>query len=206
MPTVVDQRLPLPSGLAGRILAAAYRDVAERGRLDVVHIAARARVGRSSMYRLVGTREELRTALLVVMARGAWALSVQDAGQLTGAARCRTAMDAFCRRVSDHAVLRALLVSEPEATLRVLTDPRGSVQPVVISLFADVMTEEVDRGLIPVLPLSSLAFALVRLAESFVYADVLADRSVDLRALSQLFGQLLGPPGTSPVRPRGGTR
>jgi hypothetical protein len=74
----------------------------------------------------------------------------------------------------------------------VLTDPRGRVQPRVVEAIADLLAADVERGeVVPLLDVTDLAYAIVRLGESFLYADVLVDRPPDVDAATRLTEMLL---------------
>ena len=55
--------------------------------------------------------------------------------------------------------------------MRVLTDPRGQVQSGVVAFVAQLLRRDIaEFGLVAQIEPDALAFALVRLGESFVYA------------------------------------
>lgn len=79
--------------------------------------------------------------------------------------------------------LRRLLDDEPALTLRVLTDPLGPVQPVIVAFVAAQLRRDVaEFGLVTLIEPN----ALVRLGESFLYADVLAARKPDVATADRL--------------------
>jgi hypothetical protein len=89
--------------------------------------------------------------------------------------------------VSQSAGLRRLLDDEPTLTLRVLTDPRGRVQPRVVAFVEALLRRDVaEFGLVTLIEPGALAYALVRLGESFLYADVLAARKPDVATADRL--------------------
>ena len=89
--------------------------------------------------------------------------------------------------VSQNAGLRRLLDDEPALTMRVLTDPRGRVQTGIVAFIEDLLRRDVaEFGLVTLIEPDALAYALVRLGESFLYADVLAARKPDVEAANRL--------------------
>jgi hypothetical protein len=83
--------------------------------------------------------------------------------------------------------LRRLLDDEPALTLRILTDPRGRVQSGIVGFIETLIRRDMaDFGYVPVIEPGALAFALVRIGESFLYADVLANRRPDVAAADRL--------------------
>ncbi|TYP90485.1 hypothetical protein BD833_101203 [Blastococcus xanthinilyticus] len=77
--------------------------------------------------------------------------------------------------------LRRRLDQEPTRAIRVLTDPPGPVQPGCIAFVENLLRHDMEESG-PELTVEpwDLAYALVRLNESFVYADVLAARLPDV--------------------------
>ena len=94
--------------------------------------------------------------------------------------------------VSQAPALRRLLDDEPALAIRVLTDPRGRVQPGVVAFVEALLRRDVEEfGLEPLIEPDALAFALVRLGESFLYADVLAARQPDVQTADCLQSALI---------------
>jgi hypothetical protein len=89
--------------------------------------------------------------------------------------------------VSQSKGLRRLLDDEPTLTLRVLTDPRGRVQTGVVSFTEALLRRDMNEfDLVSLIEPDALAYALVRLGESFLYADVLAARKPDVATANRL--------------------
>ena len=71
--------------------------------------------------------------------------------------------------------------------MRVLTDPRGRVQTGIVAFIEDLLRRDVaEFGLVTLIEPDALAYALVRLGESFLYADVLAARKPDVATANRL--------------------
>lgn len=146
-------------------------------------------VSRATLFRRVGGREEL-------MARALWALTertleaafeqweaVRPDGELhsPGTGRRLNAI------VSQSPALKRLLVDEPALTLRVLTDPRGRVQTGIVAFVEALLRQDMKEfGLVTLIEPDALAYALVRLGESFLYADALANRQPDVATADRL--------------------
>ncbi len=83
--------------------------------------------------------------------------------------------------VSHSAGLRKLLDEEPILAMRVLTDPRGRIQAGIVAMFEELLRRDIaEFDLAPTIEPSALAYAIVRIGESFLYADVLAARRPDV--------------------------
>ncbi len=146
-------------------------------------------VSRVTLFRRVGSREELlRQALWLLTERmleaaaAAWEAERPE-GELhtPGTGRHINAL------VSASAGLRRLLDDEPTLTIRVLTDPRGRVQTGIVAFIEELLHRDVTEfGLVTLIEPGALAYALVRLGESFLYADVLAARKPDVATANRL--------------------
>lgn len=185
--------------MRGRVLLAARELLVETGELDMGEVARRAGVGRSSLYRLCGDREGLREMLLRWMADVGWERALRHAGKRRGRSRLLAVLAAYSRLVADDPGLRRALQADPERTLSLVTDHRRSVQPYVVDRVEKLLVEHAD-DLALALPADQVAYGVVRMSESFVYADALAGREPDLDALASLVALLL------PARERSGRR
>jgi AcrR family transcriptional regulator len=192
--------------IAGRseVVEAAAAVLLSGARLDTGTLSARLGISRATLFRRVGNRE-------VLLAEALWWLGDStlreaerryDGGSLRaepGRLRCLTVMEEFRRMVATSVPIRSLLADEPALGIRLLTDPRGRVQPRLVEAHARLIGRDLEaHGLEPRVPLPVLCFGLVRLGESFLYSDVLAAREVDLAAattvLDALVASLLVPP------------
>lgn len=189
--TTMDSGRP-PTGddpdLVARALALTAEWVEQGQRLDMQRLADFLGVSRVTVFRHAGGRD-------VILGESLWILaerSLRAAERRFDAAPCAGARSAgvlqlFNQLIADARGLRALLDKEPALALRVLTDPRGLVQPRAVAAVEDLLRrDQEEAGLeLPVDP-HDLSFALVRLGESFLYADVLASRVPDVEVANRL--------------------
>jgi AcrR family transcriptional regulator len=183
---------PAASGTAarrGRPAAASREDVLQaathhylRGRrVDVQAIAAELGVGRTTIYRWFGSREELIGEVLVSVTKPL--LDEARAGARGhGAEKLLDTFDRFNRSLVEAPALRRFVDAEREAAVRIITSGTGNVQRRNVEMITAVIDDEVRAGRYdpPVDP-STLGYAVVRLAEAFIFnesATALAD-SVD---------------------------
>ena len=185
MAAATDQSTPL----RGRAVAVAARWVANGRRLEMQPLSDELGVARATLFRNVGTREELLGAALwwvtermLDQAQRQWEAERPDGALHTpGTGRRINAL------VSGSTVLHQLLAEEPALTIRVLTDPRGPVQTGVVAFVEALLWRDVEElGFEPIIEPGALAYALVRLGESFLYADVLAARPPDVDTADRL--------------------
>lgn len=172
-----------------RTVATAARWIYDGRRLDMQGLADELGVSRVTLFRRVGSREELigqalwlLTERMLEVAAARWEAERPE-GELhtTGTIRHINAL------VAGSAGLRRLLDDEPVLTMRVLTDPRGQVQTGVVAFIEDLLGRDVaEFGLVTLIEPGALAYALVRLGESFLYADVIAARKPDVATANRL--------------------
>jgi len=146
-------------------------------------------VSRATLFRRAGGREELLTeALWVLTERTLQSAAAQwEAERPEGELHTPGTGRNINAAVSQSKSLRRLLDDEPALTLRVLTDPRGRVQTGIVTFIEALLRRDIaEFGLVSVIEPDALAYALVRLGESFLYADVLAARKPDVATADRL--------------------
>ena len=189
----------LDDSLVERAAVLAASHIQNMRRVDMQRMSAELGVSRVTLFRHVGSRDML-------IGRALWHLTAltlaaaerhHDGGSET---RYRTVgvIHHFNALVCSAPGLRDLLDREPAVALRVLTDPRGAVQPGVVAAIEALLEQDVERGLVLLIEPNALSFALVRLGESFLYADALASRTPDLRHANRLQQALIEGSAPSP--------
>ena len=146
-------------------------------------------VSRVTLFRQAGSREELLSKALWVLTEATLMAAARrwEADRPEGSLRSPGTGRHFNAIVSRAQGLRRLLDDEPALTIRVLTDPRGRVQTGVVAFMEAMLRRDVaEFGLVPLIEPGALAYALVRLGESFIYADVLAARQPDVATADRL--------------------
>jgi AcrR family transcriptional regulator len=161
-------------------------------RVDVQAIAAELGLGRTTIYRWFGSREELIGDVLVRVTEPLLA-EARKRARGRGAARLLEVFDRFNHMLVEAPALRSFVEGERGAAVRIITSGAGNVQPRNVAMITRVIAEEVEAGRYdpPVEP-STLGYAVVRLAEAFIFnesADAMVD-SVD--RLREVEAALLG--------------
>ncbi len=183
-----------PSTIPPPVFAAALRRVGELQRLDMRALAAELGLGRATLYRWVGSRDALLGEVFWWRARRSHARAAIASTGLTGRARILTSLQTFLTSAQADAALHRFLATEPEVALRVLTSQAARVQAGSIVVIERLLAEEVDAGRLALaIDRSTLAYVIVRICESFLYADVIAGRESDIDQAIAVVGQLLGP-------------
>lgn len=152
-------------------------------RIDLGALATELGIARATMFRWVGSRELLIGEILWSVC--APALTRAEAATdpaLGGAQRIASICANAIRVIMDFAPLRRFLDEQPEYALRLLTSKAGPVQARVITSVQALLQHEVANGSLKApLALDTLAYLVVRIAESFVYAEVISGQTVDVR-------------------------
>ena len=180
-----------PADVPPEIFAAALGRFLACERLDMRALAAELGIGRATLYRRVGGRDHLLGAVIWFLTRHAIARAVKAGTGLRGPRRLKAINAAFMHDVNRQPGFRRLLDAEPEAALRILTSKHGPIQRGVIDWVARLLAQEEERGAIaPDLDLETLAYVIVRIGESFLYADVIADNEPDVDLAVEVVGKL----------------
>lgn len=191
---------PLATGRPGRPAAASRREALTLGtdrflageRVDVKAIARELGLARATMHRWFGTREGFIGEMLATLGEERLeAMRRRTAG--TGARALLDCFDRFNRELAATVGLRALLAHEQERALRVLTSSGGIVQPRMVAAIEHLIRAEINAGeFAPTVAPESLAYAIVRLAEAFLYNDAIVGIRGDTERLREVQAALLG--------------
>ncbi len=170
------------------------RDRFLRGqRIDLQDIAAELGINRVTLYRWVGTHERLMGQVCCGFAEHAWAdaRAIPDEGPEYAV----RVLHRFLRRIQAFPAFQDFVVADPEYALKVLTSKHSPTQERVIALVRELLEGQTKVGHLT-LPddLDSLAYALVRICESFLYNDLITGRRPDLDKAKPLIAALLQAP------------
>lgn len=163
-------------------------------RVDMGPLAAGAGVDRATLFRWVGNRDQLLTEVIWSLFVPTWRHAVQQAAG-EGAARVVDALTRFTADVCASAPFRAHLRREPERALRLLTTRSADYQVRVTGAFAALLA---DSGAVLPLPVPDTAYVLTRVAESFIYADLIAGAEPDAAKAAVVYAALLRCPAPTP--------
>jgi AcrR family transcriptional regulator len=161
-------------------------------RVDLTLVANQLGLGRATIYRWFGSRDELlgeilATELELLMARHRARVKHRGAQGLL------EVFDRVNRSLARAEALRALVERERDSALRLLTSSGGPVQPRAVARVRELIEAEVAAGAYhPPTDPGALAYAIVRLAEAFLYNDVAIGIRGDWQQLHQVEAALLG--------------
>jgi AcrR family transcriptional regulator len=174
------------------VLDAARRRYVAGERVDMRAIAADVGVGRATLYRWFGSRQELLGEVIARETEGYFAHVRARVGG-GGAPALLETFDQINRGLVRAVGLRRYVEQEREAALRTLTSSAGRVQPAAVrAIAAMIEAEAADGAYDPPTDPAILAYAIVRLAEAFIYNDALAGIRGDVEDLRRVEAALLG--------------
>jgi AcrR family transcriptional regulator len=168
-------------------------------RVDMGPLAAAVGVDRATLFRWVGNRDQLLTEVVWSLFVPTWRRAVDEAAGC-GTARVVDALTRVTRDVCASAPFRTYLGREPDRALRLLTTRATDYQVRVTGAFAGLLT---DSGADLPLPVPDTAYVLTRVAESFIYADLIAGAEPDPAKAAVVYAALLRCPTqlTTPEEP-----
>jgi AcrR family transcriptional regulator len=172
-------------------------------RIDVGQIANELGIGRATVFRWVGTRENLYGEVC----SGLFVREIERAKATAkghGLARMLDLMARLLRSLATAQPLRRFVAEDPEFALRVLTSRHSPVQYRCTVQIRELIDELVAAGHTPALPPDELAYIIVRITESFLYRDVLTGAEADIETAIRAIRILLtaAPEAPRKKRPR----
>ncbi|MCP9964522.1 QsdR family transcriptional regulator [Actinomadura madurae] len=165
------------------------RRFAAGGRIEMQSLADEVGVNRVTLYRWVGSREQLITEIL-------WSATQKSfeayRGQIADGPRTAAALTMFVRDVNDHSGMQRLLHDEPELALTLLTSASGEYECRYLALVRDLIAEDRAAGLMSdEVPLDDLAYAAVRITESYIHTRVITGEEPDAERAGTVLRALL---------------
>ncbi len=160
-------------------------------RVDLTVVARELGLGRATIYRWFGSRDAVLGEVVVDELQQLLARHRQSVRQ-RGAAGLLEVFDRVNRGLSRSQPLRRLVEQEREGALRLLTSGAGPVQGRAVAAIQALIDAEVASGRYePPADTGTLAYAIVRLADGFLYNDA----AVDIRGLGAAAAGGSGAPG-----------
>lgn len=163
-------------------------------RVDLTVVARRLGLSRATIYRWFGSREQVLGEVIATQLESLIARKRRAVSQ-PGAQGLLEVLDLINRSLSRAPALRRLLEQEPTSAMRLLTSGMGVVHPRAVSAVQGLIVDQVSAGHYePPADPATLAYAIVRLAEAFLYND--ASIRGDHERLREVQAALLGVPVT----------
>ena len=172
-------------------LKAARRRFLRKQRVDMQELAAELGVGRATLYRWVGSREQLLGEVLWSMTEAGLAQARANA-KGKGAAWVLEIYRAMGDQILANEPLHHFIATEPELALRVMTSKASPQQRRMIDAWRDILAEAAsDKSFKLRLDADTLAYVLVRIAESFLWSDLITGEELDLEKANEVARALL---------------
>jgi AcrR family transcriptional regulator len=161
-------------------------------RLDMRSLAAELEISRATLYRWCGDRERLLSDVLWSLSHHLFERAKADHPRHTGAKRVLAVFRQHTQGIVRAEPLRVFLQQETHAALRLLTTESGGVQPRTVRDLAVLLREEQEAGsLILRADGDSLAYAIVRMTEGFIYHDTVVGAEPDVDRAAGIVALLL---------------
>ncbi len=160
-------------------------------RVDMQNLARRLGVDRATLYRWVGSREQLLAEVLWnLMAR-----TVQRLRESSGAGARPVAADIVtgaAQATMTNLGMQRFLDREGDLALKLLTTKASEFQQRLIQLIGEVVDADRRRGhLHSTVPAADLPYVLVRIMESYVYLSLITGDEPDAARASSVIHALL---------------
>ncbi len=193
--TRLQRALAQPAALRRPTALDAFRRARRRflapERVDMSALADELGVNRVTLYRWVGSRDQLLVEVVWSLARDSLRRIARDATG-TGPERTVQITARFLAAVITNPGMQRWLAEEPEHATRLLTRHDHGFQPRLIEAFRALLAEEARAGRLA-LPadLRDVAYGLVRLVESYTYLDLITGQRPDARRAEPILRLLL---------------
>ena len=159
-------------------------------RIDMTALAAELSVSRATLYRWTGDRDRLLVDVLWGLGESILDQALHD-NPGHGRERVLAVVETFMAQISSAEALRHFLENDGALALRILTS-RDGVHRHTVAAVERLLEEESRHGFQPSIEPSTLAYAIVRLGEAFIYNDAINNVDPDLAAAAAVLSRLLG--------------
>jgi AcrR family transcriptional regulator len=160
-------------------------------RVDMSSLAEELGVSRVTLYRWVGSREQLLVEVIWSLARRTLD-NIEEEITATGSERLVQIVTRFLDDVITNPGMKRWLGEEGESAMRLLTRHDTGFQPRLIDAMYDLLREENDAGRLDLpVDLREVAYVIVRLIESYTYLDLITGEQPDARRAEPILRLLL---------------
>ena len=166
-------------------------------RVDMQALARSLGVNRATLYRWVGSREQLLTEILWSLIEPTISKLRKDASGSAAAGQSPAAavITGTVRHVIASPGMQRFLDCEGERALRLLTTRATDFETRLTSLVGELVDEEASAGrLAAAVPREDLPYVLVRIMESYIYLGLMTGEHPDPDRAARVINALL-PPG-----------
>ena len=163
-------------------------------RVDMQALARTLNVDRATLYRWVGSREELLTEILWSLIEPTVTRLRETYGQdpRPSPSPAAAVITGTVRGVIANPGMQSFLDREGELALRLLTTRASGFETRLIALIGGLVRDEAAAGrLQAAVPLADLPYVLVRIMESYVYLGLITGEHPDPERAARVIGALL---------------
>ena len=160
-------------------------------RIELQKLAVELGISRATAYRWAGSAEQLVGHVLASILDDTFKQIVRRTNS-TGSERVIDVLERGMRYARDFEPLRKFLARDAQLGLKIVASKHGPVQARTIANLEQLLEEEIDAGRLslPVEP-QVMAYALTRIVESFLYADLITGATPDLENASSILRLML---------------
>jgi AcrR family transcriptional regulator len=163
-------------------------------RVDMSALARELGINRVTLYRWVGSREQLLVEVIWNLTNHNLtnAAETVEAEGATGPERIIQTVTRFIDKAISHHGMSTWLANEGESAMRLLTRHQAGFQPRLVARLEELLQEEVDRGRLD-LPadVHEVAYVLEQLVESYVYLYPITGEQPEARRAEPILRMLL---------------
>jgi diguanylate cyclase (GGDEF)-like protein len=140
-----------------------------------------------------GDRASLLGEVVAMLSTDLLLRAKEEHAELRGTERVLAVYEQFACAVANFRPLHLLLQADPQGTFQMLTSGNGHVHPAAVSQIHALLIEEHARGALhtPESELRNLAYAIVRLAEAFLYNDAALATEPQVQRTTRIVARLL---------------
>jgi AcrR family transcriptional regulator len=150
-------------------------------RIDMSELATDMGVSRATLYRWVGGRDQLLAEVIWSFAEVGLQQARDAAEGLTGVEWLLRIQQAFGDQIIANAPVRHFVDTEPATALRVMTSKESPNQARVIAFWRELIEDAVGRREMSLrLPSETIAYVIVRMANAFLWTNLIAGEEPDL--------------------------
>ncbi|KIA66036.1 QsdR family transcriptional regulator [Nocardia vulneris] len=158
------------------------------GWIDARALAAAAGIGRSTLYRRYGDRNRIiGEAIWAIATAGFEDIRRECSGQ--GADGIAEMIRRSLHFAAGHPAMRTFVAQHTDTALRVLTSRDGVIQRRFVATFAQLIRDDV--GEFDDIDTHSLAYAVIRIGESFYFRELITGEPDDIDAAAAVIRRML---------------
>jgi AcrR family transcriptional regulator len=160
-------------------------------RVDMSALADELEINRVTLYRWVGSREQLLVEVVWSLTERTLERAKREV-RATGAERIVQVVTRFLDYVITNAGMQRWLAEEGELAMRLLTRHDTGFQPRLIGAVERLLRKETDAGRLDLpVDLHEVAYVIVRLIESYTYLDMITGERPDAARAEPILRMLL---------------